>query len=132
MYLPALDERIRATVCSAWFNWRLPKLIGPVRGEAFLDVDSEDKFFGEVIRCFADSDVVSLIAPRAFAVESGLQDAAVDIENAEAEFQSARVHYEKLGLADRIEFIPHAEGHVSATRRALGFLQDHLGEAAMG
>jgi hypothetical protein len=128
LYLAALDERIRASVSSAWFNWRLPKMVGPVRGEAFLDVDSEDKFFSELIRCFADSDVVSLIAPRAFAVETGLHDAAVDIEKAEAEFQRARGHYEALGVADRIEFIPHAEGHVSATRRAFGFLQQHLGE----
>lgn len=126
LYLPAMDERIQASVSSAWFNWRMPKMIGPVRGEAFLDVDSEDKFFTEIIRCFADSDVVSLIAPRSFAVETGLHDTAVDIENAEAEFQRARVHYDKLGASDRIEFIPHAEGHVSATRRAFEFLKEHL------
>jgi len=128
LYLPALDERIQASVCSAFFNWRMLKMIGPVRGEAFLDVDSEDKFFTDVIRCFADSDVVSLIAPRAFAIETGLHDAAVDIENAETEFQRARIHYNKLGMPNEIEFIPHAEGHVSATRRAFEFLEEHLAE----
>jgi hypothetical protein len=126
LYLPALDQRIHAAVSCAYFNWRTPKMLGPVRGGAFIDIDSEDKIFTEIIRCFSDCDVVSLIAPRAFAVESGLHDAAVDIEKGEAEFQRARVHYEKLGIADRIEFIPHAEGHVSATKRAFEFLREHL------
>jgi hypothetical protein len=126
LYLPALDERIHASVSSAYFNWRTPKMLGPVRGTAFIDTDTEDKVFADVIRCFADADVVSLIAPRAFAAECGLHDAAVDIENAEAEFQRARTHYDRLGIPERCAFIPHAEGHVSATRRAFKFLEENL------
>ena len=74
----------------------------------------------------SDSDTASLIAPRAFAVEAGLHDGAVDIDDAWDEFQRAREHYARLGLADRIEFIPHAEGHVSATARAFEFLAEQL------
>jgi hypothetical protein len=36
------------------------------------------------------------------------------------------VHYEKLGLQDRIEFIGHQEGHVPATARAFQFLAEQL------
>ena len=126
LYLPALDQRIRASIASAYFNWRFPKLIGPHRTMSYLDSSEEDKFFGDVIRWFSDSDIVSLIAPRAFAVEAGLQDGSVDFEKAEAEFERAKVHYDKLEISDQVEFIPHAEGHVSATRRAFEFLTEKL------
>jgi len=126
LYLPALDERIRAGVCSAYFNHRLPKLIGPHRARTFLDSAEEDKFFSEVISHFSDCDIVSLIAPRAFAVEAGVKDTSVDFEKSADEFERAHVHYERLGIPERCEFIPHAGGHVSSTRRAFEFLAEQL------
>lgn len=126
LFLPALDVRVRASVCSAYFNHRFVKLIGPHRALTYLDSGEEDKFFADVISCFSDSDVVSLIAPRAFAVEAGQGDTSVDFEKAADEFERAREHYRRLGVPDRIEFIAHAEGHVSATRRAFEFLEHHL------
>lgn len=127
LFLPALDERIRASVSSAYFNHRFPKLIGPHRARTFLDSAEEDKFFPEVIRCFSDCDLVSLIAPRAFAVEAGLHDSSVDFEKSADEFERARVHYERLGIPERVEFIAHAGGHVSSTGRAFEFLRGNLG-----
>jgi dienelactone hydrolase len=127
MYLPGMDTRLRASVASAYFNARLPKLIGPQRALTFLDSSEEDKFFPDVVRCFGDADLVSLIAPRAFAVEAGLLDSAVDFERAREEFARAAVHWARLGIPERAEFIPHREGHVSATGRALDFLCEHAG-----
>ena len=127
LYLPALDPRIHVSVCSAYFNTRLAKLIGPHRALCFLDSTEEDKFFPAVARCFSDSDIVSLVAPRAFAVEAGLKDGSVDFEKSKDEFARAKAHYERLGIVDRIEFISHTEGHVCATARAFEFLMEHLG-----
>lgn len=127
MFLPALDERIQASVESAYFSARLPKLIGPVRATSYLDSSEEDKFFPDVVRCFGDADLVSLIAPRPFAVEAGLLDGAVDFELAKEEYARAAVHWALLGVPERVEFIPHNQGHVSATRRAMEFLCEHLG-----
>lgn len=126
LYLPAMDRRISASVCSAYFNHRFRKLIGPARAMSYLDSNEEDKFFSEVISCFSDADLVSLIAPRAFAVEAGQYDSSVDFEMSRDEFLPARQHYEKLHLPDRIEYIPHAAGHISATRRAMEFLVEKL------
>ncbi len=129
LYLPAMDTRINASVCSAYFNNRCVKLIGPGhRGATFLDSPEEDKFFSDVIRCFSDADVASLIAPRAFAVEAGEKDSSVDFEWSAREFELARGHYERLGIARRIEFIAHERGHVSDTARALDFLEENLNE----
>lgn len=129
LYLPALDTRIQASVCSAYFNARLPKLIGPHRALCYLDSAEEDKFFTDVVRCFSDSDLVSLIAPRAFAVEAGLHDSSVDFEKSREEFERARAHYERLGIPQQVEFIAHAGGHISATRRAFEFLHEKLARA---
>lgn len=126
LYLPAIDERIHASVSACYFNLRLSKLIGPVRGTAFLDTPTEDKFFSQVISLFADSDVVSLIAPRAFAVEAGRLDSAVDVEQAWSEYLIASEHYQQLGLPDRSEFIVHPQGHVCPTVNAMQFLARHL------
>ena len=67
-----------------------------------------------------------MIAPRAFAVEAGVRDGSVDYEKSRRTFQQARRPYDRLRLADRASFIGHAEGHVSATARALDFLEQHL------
>ena len=126
LFLTALDTRIKASVCSAYFNTRIDKLIGPHRALNYLDSNEEDKFFSEVISHFTDSELVSLIAPRAFAVEAGQHDGTIDFERSLAEFQRAKVHHHNLGLEDHIEFIGHAQGHVSATVQAFDFLKRHL------
>jgi hypothetical protein len=126
LYLPALDPRIKASVSAAYFNWRFVKLVGPTRATCYLDWTDEGQFFSDVVRCFSDCDVVSLICPRAFAVEAGVHDGAVDFEKAFVEFERARVHYDKLGLSNKVEFIGHAEGHVSATKRAMAFLEENV------
>lgn len=127
LYQPALDTRVKASVSSAYFNTRFVKMIGPGhRGMTFLDALEEDKFFGDLIRCYSDSDIVSLIAPRSFAVEAGELDSSIDHEWSAKEFELARAHYEKLGIPERCEFIAHEYGHVSTTRRALDFLEEML------
>lgn len=43
-----------------------------------------------------------------------------------AEFERARAHYDRLGLPNRVEFIAHNQGHISATARAMDFLIEQL------
>jgi hypothetical protein len=126
LYAMAMDDRIKVGVASAWFSRRLFKMIGPHPVTPYLDTREEDKFFADMIPLFSDGDVVSLIAPRSIAIEAGEKDTSVNFEGAWEEFQQARAHYEELGIPERIEFIAHHEGHVSATARAFEFLAEHL------
>ena len=128
LYTMAMDERIKAGVASAWFSRRLLKMIGPHRATSYLDTLEEDKFFADMLPLFSDCDVVSLIAPRSIAIEAGEKDTSVDFEASWEEFRQARVHFEELGIPERIEFIAHHSGHVSATARAFEFLAERLGE----
>lgn len=126
LFLPALDKRLRASVCAAYFATRFAKLAGPYSRTNYVDWFAEGQFLPDQVRYFADADLVSLIAPRAFAAEAGVTDTAVDQDAAVAEGARAAQHYEKLGLPERFEVIAHAEGHVSATARAFEFLEEQL------
>ncbi|MCK6487074.1 MAG: hypothetical protein L6R48_01825 [Planctomycetes bacterium] len=122
LFLPALDLRVRASVASAYVNRRLDKLIGPHRARCYLESMEEDKFLPNIVSHFQDADLISLTAPRWFAVEAGEQDTSVDFERAEREVAEARGHYRRLGIPERLAWIPHAGGHVSATAAAFDFL----------
>lgn len=126
LYLPAMDRRIRASVASAYFNTRLQKLVGPYSRTNYVDWFAEGQILPGQVRDFSDADIASLIAPRGFAVESGIKDTAVDQDAARSEFLLVKEHYRKLGVPERCDFIPHQEGHVSATRRAFEFLSAQL------
>jgi dienelactone hydrolase len=126
LFLPALDQRLRASVCSAYFNTRLEKLIGPYRCTNYVDWFAEGQFLPRQVGLFGDADIVSLIAPRAFAAEAGALDSAVDQQAAAVEAQLAQEHYRRLGIPERFAFIPHAQGHVAATARAFEFLGEQL------
>src|SRR5690349_25101402 len=102
-----MDQRSDAAVCSAWFADRTPKMIGPHAVPTYLDSPEEDKFFRELIELFADEDVISLIAPRAVAIEAGQKDTSVDFASSLKAFARARVHYEKLKIPQKIEHILH-------------------------
>lgn len=129
LFLSALDTRIGASVASAFFNERLPKLIGPHPRPPYIDCGEEDKFFGDITAAFADADIASLICPRAFAVEAGQGDTSVDFASARREWDRLAAHYAALGMPERTAFLGHASGHVAATRRAFDFLATHLGSS---
>lgn len=128
LYFPALDTRVKASVCSAYFNDRLKKMIDSAncKSTTYLDAEEEDKFLPGMLGLFSDADLVSLICPRAFCAETGRLDTSVCWEDAEREFQEAKRHYEKLGMPGRIAQIVHERGHVSESEEAFEFLRAHL------
>ena len=128
LWLPAADTRIKATVSSAFFNYRLPKQIdsGGERYTAFIDTAEEDRFYWGQMLEFSDWEIVSLICPRAFMAEMGKLDQAVYWEMGLEEFARARRPYERLGFADRIEVCLHEAGHVNRALESVEFLRRWL------
>ncbi|MFI4912327.1 MAG: alpha/beta hydrolase family protein [Sedimentisphaeraceae bacterium JB056] len=126
LYLPALDRRIKASVCSAYFNNRIKKLIGPYKGVTYLDSLEETQFYPNVLKWFFDSDIASLIIPRAFAVEAGEKDTSVDYDLALEEFGDVAKYYDRLHLSEKVAFIGHRYGHISATKKAFDFIEKNL------
>jgi len=126
LMFPAVEQRIKATVCSAYFNWRMKKQVVPdPRGRyvSYIDTTEEEKFFYGHLLEFSDSDVVSLIAPRAFMAEVGKLDRAVYWEYALEEFAKAKEHYARLGIADKCEVCVHEGGHECRCIESFEFLR---------
>jgi len=126
LWLPAADTRIKASVCAAYFNHRMPKYVipGGDRYRAYIDTIEEDRFYWGQMLEFSDSQIVSLICPRAFMVEAGKQDQAAYWEMAVEEFERARAVYDALGIGDRIALCVHDGGHIFRCVESLEFLKE--------
>ncbi len=123
MFWAPLEPRIKACVVSGWYNHRLTKMAMPDnRYVSFLVVDEEHAFFRGWATEFADYDVTSLICPRPLLVQHGKDDRIAYWPHVVDEFNIAKIHYEKLGIADRIEIDVHEGGHEAIPETAVPFL----------
>lgn len=123
LYFAALDLRIKAAVCSCYFNHRWNKMledrqlaaIGEQEGLAYrsyLAIDEDDKFNPHVAPLWDDPLLGALICPRPFMVEIGRYDPVIYWQDAVAEFARLRQIYEQLGLAERAQaLVAHWGGH---------------------
>ena len=130
LWFPAADTRMKATVCAAFFNHRMPKYVkhGGDKYTAYIDTWEEDKFYWGQMLEFSDWQIMSLICPRAFMVEAGKQDGAAYWEMADEEFQRGKALYEQLGLGDRAEICIHDGGHINRCIESIEFLRKWLGQ----
>jgi len=127
LWLPALDQRIQVSVCAAFFNNRTIKQVGPSEHiTIYLYTAEEDKTYTGQLLEFSDSDIASLICPRAFFVEAGKQDGSVWWEDAAREFARLKAIYEKLGVGERAEICIHEGGHECRMVESFAFLARHL------
>lgn len=132
LWLPAADTRIKATVCAAFFNHRMPKQVLPGDGYvAYIDSPEEDRFYWGQLLEFSDWQILSLICPRAFMVEAGKQDTAVYWPMAQEEFARAKQIYDRLGIGERLQFCLHEGGHINRAIESLDFLKHWLVETSL-
>ena len=127
MFWMPLEPRIKAGVVAAWFNHRPGKMVIPdPRYSCFLETEEEHAFFQGWLSEFTDSDVVSLICPRPLLIQTGKQDRIAHWPQVVEEFKASRTHYEKLGIAPRIEMDLHEGGHEPRVQSGLEFLSRWL------
>ncbi|MEW6360337.1 MAG: acetylxylan esterase [Planctomycetota bacterium] len=128
LWFPAAETRMKATVCAAFFNHRMPKYVkhGGDKYTAYIDTWEEDKFYWGQMLEFSDWQIMSLICPRAFMVEAGKLDKAAYWEMANEEFQRGRQLYEDLGIGDRAEICIHDGGHINRCIESIAFLKKWL------
>jgi len=127
MFWMPLEPRIKAGVCSGWFNHRRNKMVIPdERYSCFLETKEEHAFFAGWLIESTDSDVVALICPRPFQIQTGKADRIAHWPMVVEEFNAAREHYEKLGIADRIEMDLRDGGHETHVESGVRFLRKWL------
>ena len=133
MFWMPLEERIQVGVCAAWFNHRRNKMVIPdPRYSCFLETREEHAFFDGWLTEFTDSDAVCLICPRPLLIQTGKKDGIAHWPQVIEEFEASRAHYEKLGIADRIEIDLHEGGHECRIESGVKFLTRWLIEKPPG
>ena len=127
MFWMPLEPRIKAGVVAAWFNHRRNKMVIPdPRYSCFLETKEEHAFFHGWLTEFTDSDVVSLICPRPLLIQTGKQDRIAHWPQVVEEFEAARLHYQRLGIAERIQMDLHEGGHEPRVQSGVKFLSRWL------
>jgi len=128
MFTLPLEPRLKVGIITAWFNDRVRKMvIDDPRYSCFLSTKEEHIFIPGWLWEFDDSDLLSLICPRPVQIQTGKCDGIAWWPLVVEEFQRARAHYEKLGLADRLELDLHEGGHEIRFESGLRFLRRWLG-----
>ena len=89
LYAGAIDERISAVVANGHFNETVPKmLMRSPHYTAYLYTREDYAFFPNLANEFSDSDIASLICPRALYIEQGNRDPVVWYPMAQGELTS--------------------------------------------
>lgn len=129
MFWTPLEGRIKAAVVAGWFNHRRNKMVIPdPRYSCFLETKEEHAFFDGWLSAYSDADVASLICPRPLMIQTGKKDGIAWWPLVVEEFEAARQHYQKLGIADRIELDLREGGHETHVESGLRFLTTWLKE----
>ena len=127
MFFTPLEPRIKCSIVTAWFNQRRNKMVIPdSRYSCFLETKEEHAFFRGWLTEFTDSDVASLICPRPLLVQTGKKDGIAWWPQVIAEFEASKEHYQKLGIADRIQMDLHDGGHEIRVESGVKFLEKWL------
>ncbi|MFH1918268.1 MAG: hypothetical protein ABIP48_00055, partial [Planctomycetota bacterium] len=123
MFWMPLEPRIKVGVVAAWFNHRRNKMVIPDnRYSCFLETREEHAFFDGWLTEFTDSDAVCLICPRPLLIQTGKKDGIAHWPQVIEEFEASRQHYERLGIAERIEIDLHEGGHECRIESGVKFL----------
>jgi len=127
MFTTPLEPRIKVAIPCAWFNHRVRKMVvDDPRHSCFLSTTEEHIFIPGWLREFTDSDLVSMICPRPMQIQCGKADGIAWWPWVLEEFAASRAHYERLGLANRIELDLHEGGHEIRLESGLRFLKEWL------
>jgi dienelactone hydrolase len=122
-----VEKRIKVGICAAFFNHRIKKMIiDDPRYSCFLSTTEEHIFIPGWLTYFSDYDLLSLICPRPFMVQTGKQDAVSWHELLVEEFNKSKKHYEKLNIAEKIKLDIHSGGHEIRVKEGLNFLKENL------
>ena len=127
MFFMPLEPRIKAGIVSAWFNHRITKMaVSDKRYSTFLDTAEEHAFFDGWLTEFADHDAIALICPRPVMIHHGKKDAIAYWPDLVKEYDVAHMHYEKLGIGERMELDLHEGGHEARVESGIRFMKSWL------
>lgn len=124
-----VEPRIKVGINAAFFNHRVTKMVvDDPRFSPFVSggENGEHAYIPGWLTKFRDSELISLACPRAVQIQAGKADSISWHPLVVEEFERSKVHYEKLGIGDRLELLLHEGGHEIRVDEGLAFLKQWL------
>ncbi len=124
-----VEPRIKVGINAAFFNHRVSKmLLDDPLFSSFVSggEQGEHAYIPGWLTKFRDSELMSLACPRPVQIQAGKADSISWHPLVVEEFERSKVHYEKLGVADRLELLLHEGGHEIKVNEGLDFLAKWL------
>ncbi|HLJ14044.1 MAG TPA: M14-type cytosolic carboxypeptidase [Bryobacteraceae bacterium] len=129
LYTGAIDERIAVVIANGHFNETVPKMLTrSSHYTAYLFTNEDYAFFPDLANEFSDSDIASLICPRALYIEQGNRDPVVWYPMAQREFEIVANYYRRLGVAERAQMEVFNGVHEIHGESSIAFLKKWLME----
>lgn len=126
--LTPLEPRIKAAICTAFFNDRLAKMaVSSPLYSCFLDADEEHIWIpGWLDGGFGDAELAAMICPRPYQIQQGRADPIGWWPLQLKEYERACGYYRRMGIPERIAYVDHAGGHEICVEAGLAFLKRWL------
>lgn len=124
-----VEPRIKVGINAAFFNHRVTKMaFEDPKYSPFLPTkdQGEHVYIRGWLSKFRDSELAALTCPRPLQIQTGKADSISWHPLVEEEFSRARVHYDRLGMGDRIELLLHEGGHEVKVDEGIRFLNRWL------
>lgn len=126
LWVPPVEPRFAAVVCSGHFNNWQEKLTNKTLPTSYLAHPDEDFYNFDVLNQFNHSDLVSLVAPRPYLVEWGLRDGVAPAPWVNAEWPKVPALYKRLGIPTRTALATFDGPHEVHGVQAFAFLDRWL------
>jgi dienelactone hydrolase len=125
LWVVSQEPRVSPVIVAGYFSDWKARLYDDPKG--YMPIRSECMYVWDQLNTFNHSDLASLVCPRPFFVEHGIEHGPNWIKWTGSEYKHVDALYSQLGIADRQQLYMFPGGHETGTEEASKFLDKWLG-----
>jgi dienelactone hydrolase len=124
LWVVSQEPRISPVIVAGYFSDWKARLFDDPKG--YMPIRSECMYVWDQMHTFNHSDLASMICPRPFFVEHGIEHGPNWMKWSGSEYRLVESLYTQLGIPDRTQFYAFPGGHETGTEEAFRFLDKWL------
>jgi hypothetical protein len=124
LWVVSQEPRISPVIVAGYFSDWKARLFDDPKG--YMPIRSECMYVWDQMHTFNHSDLASMICPRPFFVEHGIEHGPNWMKWSGGEYRFVDALYTQLGIPDRTQFYAFPGGHETGTEEAFRFLDKWL------
>jgi dienelactone hydrolase len=124
LWVVSQEPRISPVIVAGYFSDWKARLYDDPKG--YMPIRSECMYVWDQMHTFNHSDLASMICPRPFFVEHGIEHGPNWMKWSGSEYRFVDALYTQLGIPDRTRFYAFPGGHETGTEEAFRFLDKWL------